>query len=476
MTLAKIAKACGGTYYGPEELKETEVTMITIDSRQVEQGCLFVAIKGERVDGNTFVEAAFGDGAACCMSEKAPENSDRPYIVVESCYQALKDMAELYRGMINATVIGITGSVGKTTTKEMVASVLSERFRILKTKGNFNNEVGVPLTLFRLRREHEVAVVEMGISEFGEMTRLSKMVRPHACILTNVGECHLESLGDRDGVLKAKTEIFSYMDSCGTAYVNGDDDKLSTVALRDGKVTAAYGEGELADFISRNEEDKRQIRYFMLSEDKGGRGVYAKDIINLGLKGTRFTVMAGDRNFDVEVPVPGEHMVRNALAAVSVALDMGMTPEEIQRGIAKFRPVGGHGSIVETENFTILDDCYNANPASMEAGIHVLKDALGRRVAIIGDMFELGENERELHRKIGECAAAAGLELLVCIGRLAEEIYQGASAMGDKACYFATKEEAMAALPSILQKGDTILVKASHGMCFEKIVAQLKEM
>lgn len=484
MTLTKIAKACGGTYYGPERLKETEVAMITTDSRQVEQNCLFVAIQGERVDGNIFVEAAYRDGAVCCMSEKEPENSDMPYIVVDSCYQALKDMAELYRGMIDATVIGITGSVGKTTTKEMVASVLSERFRVLKTKGNFNNEVGVPLTLFRLRREHEVAVVEMGISDFGEMTRLSKMVRPHACIITNVGECHLESLGDRNGVLKAKTEIFRYMDSCGTAYLNGDDDKLSTVAFRDGKVIAAYGEGEVAGFVERDEADQRQLRYFSMSPiaDTGKasinrcRDIYAENIINLGLKGTRFTVVAGNRSFNVQVPVPGEHMVRNALAAVSVALDMGMAPEEIQRGIAKFRPVGGHGSMVETDSFTILDDCYNANPASMEAGINVLKDALGRRVAIIGDMFELGENERELHRRIGECAAAAGLDKLICIGRLAEEAYRGAGAMGDKACYFATKEEAMAELPSILHKGDTILVKASHGMCFEKIVAQLKEM
>ena len=210
LTPELIAELCGGSCITGENYITKEISAITTDSRDVVDGCMFTAIKGERVDGNKFVNGAYEDGALVCMSENEPENlpEGAAYIVVESCLQALKDIAEYYRKVCGTKIIGITGSVGKTSTKEMLAAVLSEKFNTLKTLGNFNNELGVPLTLFRLRPEHEVAIVEMGISDFGEMTRLSKMVRPDACVITNIGQCHLENLGDRDGVLKAKTEIF----------------------------------------------------------------------------------------------------------------------------------------------------------------------------------------------------------------------------------------------------------------------------
>ncbi|MDD7402828.1 MAG: UDP-N-acetylmuramoyl-tripeptide--D-alanyl-D-alanine ligase [bacterium] len=463
MTLENIAMACHGTYVGPEDAKQKEASMITTDSRQIEKDCVFVAIKGARVDGNDFVMPSYEGGALCCISEKEPENAERPYIVVESCYQALKDMAELYRNSLQTTIIGITGSVGKTTTKEMIASVLSEHFCTIKTKGNFNNEVGVPLTLFRIRKEHKVAIVEMGISEFGEMTRLSKMVRPDNCVITNIGQCHLENLHDRDGVLQAKTEIFTSMNPEGTIYLNGDDDKLITV----------------------RESQNRKIRFYGIDNQKG---IYAKEIQNLGLKGTRATVVTPDKEFTITVPVPGQHMVLNALAAVAIALDLGMTEEEICAGIAKFKPVGGHSSLIETKTMTVLDDCYNANPVSMKAGFDVLSNALGRKIAIVGDMFELGKNEESLHYETGKYAAQSGIDLLVCVGTLAKHIYDGAvhtiakqnadakEEKQMKVCYYATKEEAVSALPEMLEQGDTVLVKASHGMHFEKIVAVLKEM
>lgn len=454
MTLEKIAAACHGTYWGPEDRRTSCVSMITTDSRQIEKDCLFVAIKGARVDGNDFVASAYEEGALCCLSEKEPDDRKEPYIVVDSCYQALKDMAKLYRSQMDTKIIGITGSVGKTTTKEMIASVLSERFHTLKTQGNFNNEVGVPLTLFRLRKEHEVAIVEMGISDFGEMTRLSEMVCPDSCVITNIGQCHLENLHDRDGVLRAKTEIFTSMNPSGNIYLNGDDDKLVTVKA----------------------DENRKLTFFGM---ENASGVYAKNMENLGLKGTKFTVTAPETEFTVTVPVPGKHMVLNALAAAAVALDLGMTPEEIQAGIAKFKPVGGHSSIVETKNFTILNDCYNANPVSMKAGLDVLSDALGRKVAIVGDMFELGEKEKQMHYEIGTHAANKGIQLFICIGGLARECYDGTMEASDgkmQSYYYATKEDAMAALPALLEKGDTILVKASHGMHFEKIVAVLEEM
>lgn len=455
MTLEKIAEVCGGTYYGPQNARNTPASMITIDSRQIEKDCIFVAIKGARVDGNDFVNQAYEDGALCCISEVEPKNTERPYIVVESCYQALKDMAELYRSQLQTKMIGITGSVGKTTTKEMIASVLSERFHTLKTKGNFNNEVGVPLTLFRIRKEHEVAIVEMGISEFGEMTRLSKMVKPDSCVITNIGQCHLENLHDRDGVLRAKTEIFTSMNPKGNIYLNGDDDKLVTV---------------------QSDADKKMTFFGLSNTD----GVYAKNIENLGLKGTKATVVTPKSEFEVIIPVPGKHMVLNALAAVAIATDLGMTEEEICNGIGKFKPVGGHSSIVETDRFTILDDCYNANPVSMKAGMDVLCDALGRKIAIIGDMFELGDNEEEMHYEVGTYAAEHQIDLLICIGKLAKSVYEGALSIAAEPAqsvyYFQTKEDAMQVLPELLKEGDSVLVKASHGMHFEKIVEFLKEI
>ncbi len=447
MTLHKIAEACRGTYYGPEEDLDREVSMIVTDSRQIEKDCLFVAIKGARVDGNQFIPDAYENQALCCLSQMAPERHDRPYILVKSCYQALKDMAALYRETLGIRLIG----VGKTTTKEMVAAVLSERFPVCKTQGNFNNEVGVPLTLFRLRKEHALGVIEMGISDFGEMERLSAVVKPDACIITNIGQCHLENLGDRDGVLRAKTEIFTSMHPAGQIYLNGEDDKLAAVT----------------------ESGERKITFF-----GGDRGdVRAEDICALGLKGSRFTLVSDRERFDVEVPVPGRHMVLNALAAAAVALDAGMSPEEIRSGIGKFRPIGGHSSILETERFTILDDCYNANPVSVKAGLDVLRDALGRKVAILGDMFELGEEERQMHGEIGSYAVRAGADVLVFIGKLSEYAYESALAAGRKGqteiYYFPDLEGALEGLPKLLRQGDTILVKASHGMHFDKIVARL---
>lgn len=453
MTLEKIAQVCQGTYYGPEEKKQSCVSMIVIDSRQVEKDSLFVAIKGERVDGNRFVSGAYDQGALCCLSQEKPKDTTKPYIVVDSCYDALKRMAALYRSQSKAKVIGITGSVGKTTTKEMIASVLAEKFHVLKTQGNFNNEVGVPLTLFRLRKEHQVAIVEMGISDFGEMTRLSRIAKPDACVITNIGQCHLENLHDRDGVLQAKTEIFTSMSPKGEIYLNGDDDKLITVSP----------------------DGDRKVTFFGIEHKEG---IYGKDIENLGLKGTKMTVVTPKGEFTVTVPVPGIHMVRNALAAVAVALDLGMDFDEIQQGIRNFRPVGGHSSMIETQKYTIMDDCYNANPISMKAGLDALKEALHRKVAILGDMFELGKEEKQMHHDIGVYAAKENIDVVICIGQLAKEYYDGAKEWGktENLYYFQTKEEAQEQLPKLLQEQDTILVKASHGMHFEKIVAQLKEM
>ena len=232
LTLEHIADACHGIYIGPEEARNICVTAITSDSRKVEEGCLFVPIVGARADGHTFISQVMEAGAGCTLSEKELGDVSFPYIKINSSLQAVKDIAAYYLEQLQIPVIGITGSVGKTSTKEMIAAVLEQKYRVLKTQGNFNNELGLPLTVFRLRDEDEIAVLEMGISDFNEMHRLAAIAKPNTCVITNIGTCHLENLGDRDGVLKAKTEVFDPLKPNATVILNGDDDMLC-VSVRD---------------------------------------------------------------------------------------------------------------------------------------------------------------------------------------------------------------------------------------------------
>ena len=308
MSLKEIAAACGGHYYGEESKLNKKVSGVAIDSRKIEEGYLFIPIKGARVDGHTFISQVMEKGALCTLSEKPLDTESDTYILVESCEQALKDLAEHYRNALDIKVIGITGSVGKTSTKEMIASVLSQKYNVLKTAGNFNNEIGLPLTIFNIRKEHQVAVLEMGINDFGEMHRLAKMARPDICVITNIGLCHLENLIDRDGILKAKTEMFDFARPSAKFILNGDDDKLITV----------------------KEWEGRNPIYFGLSTELDA---YAKDIHSLSLKGTACTICLEDNSFAVTIPIPGHHMVYNALAGALVGRELGLNPEEIKIGI-----------------------------------------------------------------------------------------------------------------------------------------------
>lgn len=452
MTLGNIATACGGIYHGTEEAKEKVIADITTDSRKAGKDSLFVAIKGERVDAHKFIPAVFEQGALCVISEQELTNPAGAYIQVTSSLQAVKDIAEFYRKQLDIKVVGITGSVGKTSTKEMIASVLSEKYRVLKTLGNFNNELGLPLTVFRLRDNDEIAVLEMGISHFGEMHRLSRVARPDICVITNIGQCHLEFLGDRDGVLKAKSEIFDYVAEDGTIILNGDDDKLSTL------------------------QEVKGIRpvFFGIDSD---RRLHATNIHSLGLKGIACRICTEQGDFDVTIPIPGYHMVYNALAGTAVGLSLGMTTEEIKRGIEKLESLSGRFHIIETGTYTVVDDCYNANPVSMKASLQVLHDALGRKVAILGDMGELGENEKQLHEEVGVVAAQQDIQLLICVGSLSEAMAEAARKTNPQleVVHKQTLEEAIASLPQYLKKDDTILVKASHFMHFEKIVEVLQK-
>lgn len=451
MTLKAIAEACGGTYYGPSYNLEKEVAGIAIDSRKITTDWLFAATVGERVDGHSFIESCYNSGALCCLGEKAPVIEDHSYIQVSSTFQALKDIAEYYRNTLKIPVVGITGSVGKTSTKEMIASVLGVKLNTLKTAGNFNNEVGLPLTVFNIRKEHEAAVLEMGISDFGEMHRLSKIARPDICVMTNIGLCHLEFLGDRDGVLRAKSEIFDFANSGAKAIVNGDDDKLCTLKSRQDLNVTLFGMDTSND-------------------------VYAKNVENLGLDGLKCDISTPAGDFSAHIHIPGMHMVYNALAGTCVGLACGLTLEEIKTGIENAQTISGRNNIIHTEKYTIMDDCYNANPISMKASLDVLSTALGRKVAILGDMGELGADEASLHYTVGEHAAQKQIDLLLCVGTLSEEIAKGAKAVNPEmnAFVFADKEELLAKLPELLSSGDSILIKASHFMQFEKIVTALQ--
>lgn len=451
MTLANIAAACKGELHGMRDtLSDQTAKGIVIDSRQIEPGYIFVATKGERVDGHRFIPDVFAKGALAVICEVLPEEAPGPCILVKDSFMALKQVAAFYRQQLNIKVVGITGSVGKTSTKEFIASVLAEKYKVHKTAGNYNNEVGLPLTIFGIQEDDQIAVLEMGINTFGEMHRLSEVARPDICVMTNIGQCHLENLIDRDGILRAKSEIFDCMNPEGTVVVNGDDDKLATIHEVYGKAPVTFG---------MNKEN----------------AIWADHIVNRGLLGSRADIHMGQEIVHAEIPLPGEHMIYNAMAAAAVALQFDMTKEEIAAGISHVEAVAGRSHLIEVGDKVVIDDCYNANPVSMKAAIDLLATAPGRKVAILGDMFELGENEKALHGEVGQYAADKKIDLILCVGGLSASMYEEAVAHGGNARHFNTREELEKALSGLLQPGDTILVKASHSMAFENIVANIQK-
>ncbi len=460
MTLRNMARACGGVLHMPRgagEKAEEEASCVVINSRKIEAGGVFIATKGEKVDGHQFIAQVAEKGALGVVCER-PADYPVPYILVKDSFQALKDIAEFYREQLSVKVVGITGSVGKTSTKEFIASVLSEKYQVLKTSGNFNNEVGLPLTVLSIRPEHEIAVLEMGISNFGEMHRLSKIAKPDICVITNIGQSHLENLGSREGIFKAKSEIFDFMNPDGHVFVNGDDDILRHIKKKGSHDPIHFG------LESDNE-------------------IFASDVVSRGLLGTRAVIHANLEAFRVEIPLPGAHMVLNALAAAGVGMELGLTSGEVKAGITHVERVNGRSNVISLSGCTLIDDCYNANPGSMRAAIDLLCQAPGRKVAILGDMFELGENEEELHAGVGAYAVEKGTDVIICTGALSGHMYERAvhekelstDTSVKEICYFATRDELQEHLPALLKEGDTVLVKASHGMEFEKIVEFLKE-
>ena len=448
LTPRKIAEVTGGKYVGAPQFELLPVMGAVRDNRDVRAGNLFVCIRGERVDGHNFANAAFEAGAACCLAEREIQDASGPYVLVSSTLEALKKLGGYYRRLFDIPIIGVTGSVGKTTAKEMVCSVLSAKLKVLKTQENLNNEIGVPLTLLSLEENHEAAVIEMGISEFGEMRRLAEMVRPDICLMTKIGHCHLEALGDLDGVLRAKSEVFEFMSADSTAIVSGDDERLRELDPGVKKIT----------FGTQTGNDYR-----------------VENITAIDKSAVSCDLVFEDARISVEIPSYGEHLALAALPAAVIARMLGLSLDEIHSGITQFAPTGSRSRIIETGHITVIDDCYNANPNSVKASLKSLSGLRGRRVAVLGDMKELGRQADALHREIGVCVAESKIDCLICCGAKAEYIFKGLKSTGSEieAYHFPLKDALLATIHTIVRPGDNVLVKASHSMNFDDITEKL---
>ncbi len=446
-TLADAIAACDGQLTGDLPM-DTPLHDVCIDSRAVRPGSLFIPIIGDRFDGHDFIPQALHAGALSSLTDR-DLSAPRPLIRVRDTAAAFQSIAGAYRSLFPIPFVGITGSVGKTTTKELIYGVLSQKYDTLKNEGNLNNQTGVPLTLLRLCSAHEAAIVEMGTNHFGEIDALAKIVRPDVCVFTNIGDAHIQHLGSREGILRAKCEMLPYRSPDAPIIVNGEDALLRTLKDTYDDVLT-YGTDSACD-------------------------VYATDIDEMGLEGTRFIAHFGDESLPVTVPAPGSYMVLRALCALCVGLALDVEPAKIAAGIESYRPVSGRMAIVKTPRYTLINDAYNANPTSVAASIDVAAASEGRCVLILGDMFELGKDELKYHREIGEYAVHRKADRILCVGTLSNAMYEGAKQAGGNAAYFADKDALLRALPEILQKGDTVLIKASNGMKLQDVAQYIED-
>ena len=447
--IKEIERAVDGVWWNPWE-GTTAVTTVSTDSRKITKGCLFIPLSGENFDGHQFIDMALDAGAAGVLCAKMPTNlrPDKFYIKVDNTRLALKALAKTYRERFDIPFVQITGSVGKTTTKDMTAAVLSAKYKVLKTPENFNNDIGTPLTLLQLTEEHQAAVIETGMNHFGEIEYLGEMVQPDIAIISNIGDAHIEYLGSREGILKAKCEIFQHLKPGGLAVLNGDDALLNGLELPFS--TLRCGKSPHCN-------------------------VRVTDIADHGVTGITCTVVTEKDAYHLEIPAPGEHMAYSASMAVAVGEKLGLTVEEIARGVASYEPTGSRMHLVRLPGGrTILDDCYNANPQSVTAALEILaKTECDRTIAVLGDMGELGDLTEQAHYNMGALAAMLGIDQIFAVGAKASKIAEGAGDSGGQVQHFATKEEALATIRESFTEDTVMLIKASHAMQFGWLVDQL---
>ncbi len=465
LTMSELARICGGilTFVGGEFNRDIPFSYVCTDSRETADGALFVALGGERVDGHDYIGAAISSGSDCVLCERIPDTlNDRKYVavVVEDSIKAVGELAKAYDRRINHRKVAITGSVGKTTTKEFVASVLAEGYRVHKTEGNYNSNIGMPLSMLSMSNDTEVSVLEMGMSDFGEIEYLSRIAEPDIAIVTNIGSSHMGHLGSRENIGRAKLEIVKGLKRGGTLLLNGDDDILR--AYKNPDFQPIYiGFGEHCDFRAVN--------------------------IRQSLTATVFDIICRDRTVEgVTIPAIGHHNIQAALFAFAVGIRMNLDDEIILRGLKSFRPVGMRQNIYEIGKLTVIEDCYNASPESMRAAIGVLRSICdakqtGSMCAVLGDMYELGSFSDKFHEQVGLDFAAFGGDKLFTFGESADNIALGAVLGGvDNENIFRNSDITNPTLTAqmllhTLRDGDTLLVKASRGARAERIIQYLKE-
>jgi UDP-N-acetylmuramoyl-tripeptide--D-alanyl-D-alanine ligase len=450
LTLAKIAEFVSATgAFAPEELARG----YSIDSRTVGPGQLFFAVKGERLDGHDFVAPALARGAVAAVvreDQLGRYPGETRLLAVEDTLVALQTLATAVRKLWGKPLIGVTGSAGKTTTKEAIAHVLSSRFRVLKSEGNFNNHFGLPLMLLKLEPEHDVAVIEMGMSHAGEIRALAKIARPEIGVVTNVAPVHLEFFDSLAGIARAKYELVESLPARGIAVLNADDEYVLQFG-RDfkGKVVM-YGMRATAEVRAENVQSK-------------------------GAEGVEFEVVIGDARERAKLPLVGEHNVSNALAAVAVGLERGLTPAEAVGALATLAPADKRGEVLQVGNITVINDCYNSNPKALEAMVDALAAmAARRRIVVAGEMLELGPAGEEMHRQAGQHIAGKKIDVLLGVRGLAQAMVEGARTAGARAEFVAAPEEAGEWLAREGRDGDLVLLKASRGVKLEKALESWK--
>ncbi len=456
LTMADIADYAGGVCVG---LSDAGFEYICTDSREAGRDTLFIALRGQRVDGHSYISAAYDSGCRCFLAENksyVPDGASA--VIVTDSSRALIKIAEIYKSRVDCLRIGITGSVGKTTTKEFVAAVASQAYRTHKTFGNYNSTIGMPLTLMETPKHTQISVLEMAMGGLGEISQMSRAAQPGIVVISNIGSSHMEALGSKDNILKAKLEILEGLEPGGYIIINGDDDMLKEQIYPKGNVIRVGIKNSFADYIAYN--------------------------IRIQGKNTVFDVKCNDFTWlDIKIPVIGEHNVYAALIAIAVSGIIGMDESAVRCGLDSYMNAGLRQNIIDVGGITVIEDCYNASPESMRAALRVLcslKRSNGRCAALLGDMLELGEQSNKFHSDIGEFVSEHNVELLFTIGNLSTHIAESAVRCGMKAeNVFVNSdsqnyEKTAQDIWRHLSPGDVLLVKASRGIRAERVVEQLK--
>lgn len=446
LMLSEIAEAVGGVATG-----EAEIKGICIDSRLCEEGLLYIAIHGENFDGHSFTASALGNGASAAMIHH-DVNCDGVFIRVDDTRQALLRLANWFRCSFDIPVVGLTGSVGKTTTKEMTWAVVNEKYNAIKTEGNLNNDIGLPRTLMRFEEDTQAAVIEMGMSNKGEISVLSKTAEPTIAIISNIGVSHMENLGSRENICAAKLEILDGLRDGAPILLNGDDPYLASAKIENHPVLYYGINDKFCDFRATDIVQQDDTTNFNINYD-------------------------GDKVQNVTIPTIGIHNVYNALAAFGTGLQLGVTPEQAAEGLKKYEPSGMRQRVKVVNGIRFIEDCYNASPDSQQAALKMLSTVQAeRKIAVLGDMLELGAISVEAHRNAGMIVAKNKIDILMTYGERSQETAKRAEECGVPVVKsFLDKKELADALADTLKEGDVILFKASRGMALEDVINSLYE-